>query len=732
VAGWLWGQANDERRKAIERAEAEAAAHHRAQRLAALLALDRGIMLCETGQADRGLLWLVQGLRLAPEDADDIRQACRANLGAWAGHVFPVAAYRPQPGRGQRAAYRPDGKAVLTGGLHGNSELWDPASGKLIARVEHDKPVEAVAFSPDNKLMALAVGERVELREAQGGRRLRVLEGHEGLVRAVAFSADSRTLLTGGEDGTARLWNAATGKQRGAELVHLKRKPVIAVAFRPGTATEIATGCEDNNARFWNLATGKRRGVLLEHADRLTSLAFDRDGGVLLTGCWDGTAQRWDARTCARIGPPLRHASKVVAVDISPDGRTLLTGSYDHTVRLWDAGTGEPIGAPLLHQFGVLSAVFSPDGKSVLTGCWGDTARLWEVSSRPLPRLVLAHPREVHAVAFSHDGKMVATGSVDRKFRIWDAASGQNRGGFLAAEGTVHSVVFSPDGKRLATACTRPGGPKTSRTRRRPAASQIQLWQTGTFRQDGPPLTHPSGVRSLAFTADNKTLLVGGRFGTISQWNLEARRRRKLPGHDDEVRSITISPDGTTVLTASADRSARLWDLQSGKTLAVLEHQDSVCAAVFSPNGNALLTGSNTGSAQLWDARTHERRGKPLEHRSNVHAVAFSPDGRTILTGSEDQTARLWDAATCRPIGPPLPHGGIVRAAVFRPDGQSIATAGGSAYLWPVLPPVEGDPDQLQLWVEVRTGLELGAEEDVRLLSPAEWQKRRARLEGAR
>ncbi len=724
---WQWGRARDERHNAIERAEAEAAAHHRAQRLAALLALDRGITLCETGQADRGLLWLVHGLRLAPADAEDIRQACRANLGAWAGHVYPLAIYRTQPGRGQRAAFRPDGKAVLTGGLHGNSELWDPASGELIARVDHDEPLEAVAFSPNNKRMALAVGEHVEMRETQRGRRLRILEGHKGKVRAVAFSPDSRTVLTGSEDGTARLWDAASGKPHGAALVHTR--PVIAVAFRPGSAAEVATGCEDGKARFWNLVTGKRRGVLLKHADRVTALVFHRDGGVLLTGCWDGTAQRWDAATGARIGQPLRHASKVVAVDFSPDGATLLTGSYDHTAQLWDARTGEPIGAPLLHQFGVMSAVFSPDGKSVLTGCWGDSARLWRVPPRPGLRLVLAHPKTVYSVAFSPDGKTVATGSVDRRFRIWDAVTGKNRGEFLAAAGTVHSLAFSPDGKILATACTQ----QPSRARRRPAASQIQLWQIQTYRQDGPPLTHASGVRALAFGADSKTLLAGSRSGPISLWDLAARRFRPLPVHGKEVRSITLAPDGTTVLTGSVDFTARLWDLRAGKTLAVLEHQDVVAAVAFSPDGKTLLTGSYTGSAQLWDARTHERWGKPMEHRSYVHAVAFSPDGRTILTGSEDQTARLWDAATCRPIGPPLPQGAAVRAAVFHPDGRSIATAGGTAtYLWPVLSPVEGDSDQIRLWAEVRTGLELGAEEDVRLLSPAEWQQRRSQLAGAK
>jgi WD40 repeat protein len=726
---WQWAEARTERQNAVARAEAEAAAHERAQRLAALLALDRGIGLCEQGEAGRGLLWLVRSLRLAPGDAEDIRRAARANLGAWYPSVHALQAYRPQRGITLHVAVRPDGRAVLSGGLEHFSELWDPVTGKSIARIEQGGPLFCAAFSPDGKVLALADGPQdLQLRDARTGRLLRRLAGHRGAVRAIAFSPDSRTVLTGSEDRTAQWWDVDRGSPRGKPLKHAAR--VVAVAFQPDGGIA-ATGAEDGTARRWDLGTGEPLGAPLMHAGKVMALAFRRDG-LLLTGSWDGTAQLWNAAKGTRIGRPLVHASKVLAVAFSPDGQTMLTGSFDHTARLWNARTGEPLGAPLLHQFGVHDAVFSPDGKAVLTGCWGPSVRRWRVSPRHPERRVLAHPRRLEAVAFRPGGKVVVTGSIDRKVRFWDVASGQLRDKPRLALGPVRGLAFSPDGKTLAVVGGRAPGSTVSSTRGVQPVGQVELWQGEEWRPAGKPWKPPSAPRCAAFSPDGKTLLAGTWDGTAWLWNLGARRGRALRGHTFETRSVAFGLRGAVVLTGGNDHVARLWDAKAGQARGVLKHQDLVVAVALSRDGKMLLTGSYDRTAQLWDRESCQRRGQPLEHQSYVHAAVFSPDDRTVLTGSEDRTARLWDARTCRAIGPPLHHGSVVRSAAFSPDGRHVATAGDrDACLWPVPAVVAGDDETLQLWVEVRTGLKLDAEGGVRLLSPGEWEQRRRRLEGA-
>ena len=112
-------------------------------------------------------------------------------------------------------------------------------------------------------------------------------------------------------------------------------------------------------------------------------------------------------------------------------------------------------------------------------------------------------------------------------------------------------------------------------------------------------------------------------------------------------------------------------------------------------------------------------------------AAAFSRDGKSVVTASWDNTARLWDSATGKPLGPPLQHQREVVAAAFSPDGKRVVTASfdKTARLWKAPRPVQGTPQHILLWCEVRTGLTLDERGDVRALDTKTWLERRERLE---
>jgi tetratricopeptide (TPR) repeat protein len=199
---------------------------------------------------------------------------------------------------------------------------------------------------------------------------------HQQAVRAVAFRPDGKMILTGSWDGTARLWNPATGKAAGIVFQHGAR--VQAVAFSPDGKTILTAGF-DKTTRLWDAATGKPVGQPLHQLGTVDALAFSPVGKTFLTGSADNTAQLWETATGKAIGEALQHRNKVTSVAFSPDGRRVLTGSEDRTARLWDTATGRVIGKPLQHSDAVLAVAFSPDGCCVLTGSSDATAWLWGI-----------------------------------------------------------------------------------------------------------------------------------------------------------------------------------------------------------------------------------------------------------------------------------------------------------------------------------------------------------------
>jgi WD40 repeat protein len=261
-------------------------------------------------------------------------------------------------------AFNPDGKTILTASNAGTARLSDAATGKPIGEpMVHGGPVSACAFSPDGKLAATGIHQRVMLWNGHTAKSIgqALPLGDNERVITLAFSRDGRLLAAGTTKGT-QVWEAAGGKP-------LKRfgdgGPVVAVAFNPDT-TSLLTANSQGSARLWDLATGQPRTPPLRHQGLLSSAAFSPDGKTVLTFGQDNTARLWESAGGKQIGTAMRHRSITSAV-FSPQGHLVLTLGLDGSARLWDAASARPLGPPLLVDGLGSVGAFSPDGKSFLT-----------------------------------------------------------------------------------------------------------------------------------------------------------------------------------------------------------------------------------------------------------------------------------------------------------------------------------------------------------------------------
>ncbi|MDO8597604.1 MAG: serine/threonine-protein kinase [Sulfuricaulis sp.] len=272
----------------------------------------------------------------------------------------------------------------------------------------HTGTVLSLAFSPDSKrIVSAAADGTIRLWDSASGKSLKILRRHQGAVNTVTYSADGRWLASAGHDGTIKLWEEKSGAIR--TEWRGPGKAILAIAFSPDGRWLAAAG-RDRVIQLWSVADGK--------------LAHTYPG----------------------------HHGDVLGLAFSPDGRTLASAGADRSVRLWNVGgTREPAGLSI-YRTEVQALAFSPDGRWLASGTEDRTVRLVETGAGTQVRTFVTVLASVHALAYSPDGTQLVVGTADKKIQILDAAKGTPLHTVEGHKDQVLAVAMSPDGRWLASA----------------------------------------------------------------------------------------------------------------------------------------------------------------------------------------------------------------------------------------------------------------------------------------
>ncbi|KAL0958686.1 hypothetical protein HGRIS_014017 [Hohenbuehelia grisea] len=228
--------------------------------------------------------------------------------------------------------------------------------------------------------------------------------------------------------------------------------PVKCVALSPN-GSHIISGSDDKTIRVWDAASGElAMPPLTGHTAQITSVAFSPDGSRIVSASSDKTVRVWNAASREPAMPPLTgHTRGITSVGFSPDGRRIVSASCDKTIRVWDAASGELAMSPLTgHTKQITCVAFSPDGNRIVSASSDKTIMVWDAANgeRAMPPLI-GHTEQITCVAFSPDGNHIVSASQDKTIRVWDVASGKLAMHLTGHTSSITSVGFSPDASRI-------------------------------------------------------------------------------------------------------------------------------------------------------------------------------------------------------------------------------------------------------------------------------------------
>jgi WD40 repeat protein len=432
-------------------------------------------------------------------------------------------------------AFSPDGETPASGEYDGTIRVWDVRSGKPRYCTKNEPfMVSAVTFSPDGKDLLAVIGGTIRRWEATTGTERQAPEGHSGVVSALAFSPDGKVVASGGQEGTIRLWETATGRV-------LRRFPhdkeLDALAF--SSDGRVLAAAYGDVISLWETAAGKALHQLkcTEQA-WVRTIAFTADDEAFVALDSAEVLHCWDTQT-GKVRGRLRKTRQEESLRkgvLSSDGRTLaliFEGVVQHdqdstglplvTVRLCAATSDRELPPFVLQPWFVSNAAFSPDGKALAL-----------------------------ALEFTDDVASASGGRVPRRFwsiSLREAATGKERCRLERLESPAGPLTFAPDGRTLAAAC---------------ANGAIRLWDLHTDQQVGGFRGHPGSVFALAFSADGKRLASTGVDATVLVWEMPGNsgfpgRRQPAP-----LDGAALEDCWTDLASDRADQAYRAITLLAG------------------------------------------------------------------------------------------------------------------------------------------------------------------------
>jgi WD40 repeat protein len=686
----------------------------------ALVATGEGEL--QAGFVLEGLRYYAEALRQDPGDSE----LHRRRLGTLLRQASAIDVVCAHDAPIRHVTFSPDGHWLLTGDDRGLARVWDAASGRLMAELQHGGGVSHGSFSSDGQRVLTASDDKTARLWWWSSNRAACLS-HQVSVERAWFALGGARAVTASGAGfvkSVQVWDGRTGEPvrpsgpvlRGGRILLSPDGTKVAVLTSARSADQVV-----HRILIHNLQTEHTATVVVGSTRFVSDLCFSPDSEwVLAVG--DGKIYAWDstsglpgkfeagagAQRRAELVPApravgildsLAQRNDVYSVVLSPDTSRLAAGCSDGELRLCQLVGGLVLGLPLGGHLETIS--FGPDGNTLLTvrgeGSKGplfsmrhlegrftpyyrNDARAWDAATGMPLTPTLHHRGSISRASLSPDGHRLVTGGEDGAVIVWrlEPLAGSAASVRLPPprRGTqLSDAAFSPDGSALIAqvhydGCTNP----------RPTdPDEALLLELDTPRDQARTVCREKDLRHVEFAETERWVAVTGESVT------------RLYDRQTSALVASFSHPGKKVLWGGIDRrglraaavidgAVQIWDV--GNAVPRRWKPDVHAERVrFSPSGHHVLVLGEGSKLRLYDVYGQPAGPELACHASDTE-LRFSPDGRRLLVFGGSDAPRLFDPANG--AGHALQHAAGVWDAVFSPDGRWVATGSvdGTARIW--------------------------------------------------
>ncbi|KAG8467219.1 hypothetical protein KFE25_000535 [Diacronema lutheri] len=389
--------------------------------------------------------------------------------------------------RGDAQQQRDDAHASAGAGAAagGGRELASAADGAMVLHAGGAKPaapaIAAALLAAPQAGKNLLVGRRAPPKLEQPEwhapwKLMRVISGHLGWVRCIAFDTTNEWFATGSNDRTIKIWDLASGVLKLTLTGHISTVRAICISDRHPYLFSVG---DDKMVKCWDLETNQSIRSYHGHLSGVYCASLHPTLDVLMTGGRDSVVRVWDVRTAKSIFVLTGHQNTVSSLVTQSAEPQVISGSMDATVRLWDLAAGKSRATLTNHKKAVRALALHPTEYSFASGS-ADNIKKWRCPDGEFMQNLTGHNTIINDLVVNEDGVLVSAGD-NGTLQFWDWRTGHcfqqqmtiAQPGSLEAEHGIYTAVFDRSGSRLLTG---------------EADKTIKVWKEDA---DATPQTHP-------------------------------------------------------------------------------------------------------------------------------------------------------------------------------------------------------------------------------------------------